>query len=332
MRRREILIVKLGALGDVVRTTGLLKPLRRRYAPCRISWLTARSALPLLRGLPLERKAAVSRKLPSWLGATRFDLILSMDEDRVAARSASALSGERLLGTYLEKGKVLYTPDSEAVFGLGLLADDRAKADSRKRANRLSYQRLWARVLGLKGGRSAFRPLAPGGKRRGGKSGGGNVVAVHAGSGARWPSKRLPEPVAAELLRRLTQAGFSPVLITGPGEKRRNTAILRAAKTGRLAPVMGVAALARWLAGCRAVVATDSLPMHLALAVATPCVALFGPTCPAEIETFGPAVKLTPRRSCRCFYRPVCSGSSCLGEFDAGEVVRQVRRLIGSKR
>jgi heptosyltransferase-2 len=320
MRAKEILLIKLGALGDVVRTTGLLKPLRRRYASCRISWLTSREALPLLTSLPIDRTGVLGAKPPRWLAEDSFDLVVCMDEEVRAARAASLATAAKRVGAYLDaSGRVRYTPDSAPIYGMSLLAPNRRRADGLKRANRISYPRLWARILGLRGQNEDFRPLlaASGGPRRPGSK----VVAVHAGSGERWPSKRLPIPVAAEIVKKLASAGLVPVLVTGPGESRRNAAIARLAGAGRVAPARTLAGLGRWLAGCRAVIATDSLPMHLALAAGVPCVALFGPTSAAEIEMFGRGVKLAPRPPCACFYRPVCSGTSCLSRLDADEVV-----------
>ena len=325
---REILLIKLGALGDVVRTTGLLKPLRRRYAPCRISWLTSRAALPLLRGLPVDRVGVLGAKPPRWLTAGSFDLVVCMDEEVRAARAASAATAAKRVGAYLDaSGRVRYTPDSAPVYGMSLLAPDRGRADALKRANRASYPRLWARILGLSGKTKDFKPLlmAP---SRAPRRAASDVVAVHAGAGGRWPSKRLPVAAAAGIVKGLARAGFSPVLVTGPGEGRRNAAIARLAGAGEVAPARTLAGLARWLAGCRALVATDSLPMHLALAAGVPCVALFGPTSAAEIETFGRAVKLVPSPPCACFYKPVCTGDSCLGRLDPDEVVARTRRLI----
>ncbi|HEX4047788.1 MAG TPA: glycosyltransferase family 9 protein [Elusimicrobiota bacterium] len=325
-RAREILLIKLGALGDVARTTGILGPLRRKHAPCRISWLTTRKALPLLEGLPLDRKAALGARAPRWLSRTRFDLVVCMDDDLRSARAAAATRAARRVGVYLEGGRLRYTPDSAPVFGMSLLAPDRRAADARKRANRASYPRLWARVLELRGRTAEFSPLPMPAARRGRRPR-SSVVAVHAGSGRRWPSKRLPIEVAAELVRRLAQAGLKPVLVAGPGERRRNAAILRRAGAGRVAAARPLPEFGRWLAGCRALVSTDSLPMHLALAARVPCVALFGPTCRAEIETFGRGAKIGPRRPCRCFYKPVCSESSCLADLDVGEIVAMTLRV-----
>jgi heptosyltransferase-2 len=326
-RVREILLIKLGALGDVVRTTGLLMPLRRRYAPCRVSWLTSREALPLLEGLPIDRIGVLGAKPPRWLTEGSFDLVVCMDEEARAARAASAAKAVKRVGAYLDAaGRVRYTPDSAPIYGMSLLAPDRRRADALKRENRASYQRLWARVLGLRGENADFRPLLTTSARVTRRSG-SMVVAVHAGSGPRWPSKRLPIPVAAEIVKRLARAGLSPVLVSGPGEARRNAAIARLAGAGKISPALTLPKLARWLAGCRAVVSTDSLPMHLALAAKVPCVALFGPTSSAEIGTFGRAVKLVPRVPCACFYRPVCADAPCLGLLDPDEVVMQTLRV-----
>lgn len=325
MPSSEILIVKLGARGDVVRTTGLLAPLRRRHAPCRISWLTSRASRPLLAGLPVDRVAVVEARPPRWLRETEFDLVVCMDEARAAVDAAAAARAKRRVGAApAPGGRISYTRDSDAVFGMSLLAPDRERADARKRANRLSYQRLWARALGLKAKDADLRPplrrAAPGERHAA-------IVAVHAGSGIRWPSKRLPTATAAAIVRGLADAGFKPVLVNGPGEGRRNAAIVRLAGAGRVSPALGLGALGRWLSRCRAVVSTDSLPMHLALAAGVPCVALFGPTSRAEIATFGPAAKVVPPVPCRCFYRPRCDGAPCLGTVDAREVVARVREL-----
>ena len=326
MRPRNILLIKLGALGDVVRTTGLLKPLRRRYAPCRLSWLTSRQALPLLRGLPIDRVGVLGARPPRWLAEDSFDLVVCMDEEARAARAASAASAAKRVGTYMDaSGRVCYTPDSARIYGMSLLAPDRRRADGLKRANRTSYPRLWAQVLGLRGERAGLRPLLAPSARRPRRP--GSVVAVHAGSGPRWPSKRLPIAAAAGIVKGLARAGLSPVLVAGPGESRRNAAIMRLAGAGAIAPARTLESFARWLAGCRALVSTDSLPMHLALAAGVPCVALFGPTSAAEIETFGRAVKIVPRPSCACFSRPVCSADSCLGRLDPDEVVAQTLKV-----
>ena len=49
---RRVLIAKLSALGDVLRTTSLLRPQARRHPGARVAWLTSRQALPLLETNP----------------------------------------------------------------------------------------------------------------------------------------------------------------------------------------------------------------------------------------------------------------------------------------
>jgi hypothetical protein len=70
----RILIVKLGALGDVLRTTALLPALRSAYDPCTITWLTRESALPLLAHNPMiDRLVALRMDDVLGLEAVDFD-------------------------------------------------------------------------------------------------------------------------------------------------------------------------------------------------------------------------------------------------------------------
>ena len=41
----EILVIKLGAIGDVIRTTAILSGLKERYKDCKIDWLTKKKAI-----------------------------------------------------------------------------------------------------------------------------------------------------------------------------------------------------------------------------------------------------------------------------------------------
>src|SRR3989338_689816 len=91
----RILIIKLAALGDVLRTTPIVPALRKVHPDAHITWVTQSESLPLLKG-----NQNVNRVLPldfsSWivLSAEEFDLILSIDKDAPAASLAVALKGK----------------------------------------------------------------------------------------------------------------------------------------------------------------------------------------------------------------------------------------------
>lgn len=101
--------------------------------------------------------------------------------------------------------------------------------------------------------------------------------------GAGWPEKTWGEERFAELARRLAvDRGLSPVVSWGPGDEQRAALLSRLVPEAVPLPRIGLRALAHVLAAARLFVAGDTGPLHLADALGTPVVAVFGPTDPAR--------------------------------------------------
>ncbi|PIR15193.1 MAG: hypothetical protein COV48_15740, partial [Elusimicrobia bacterium CG11_big_fil_rev_8_21_14_0_20_64_6] len=145
MRAREILIIKLGALGDVLRTTPLLRRLDGR-----VTWVTRREAFPLLSGNPrIERLVPV--EAGDEVRARAYDLVINFDEDDLACRLASTVRARRRVGAGVRDGAKTYCAasapwfDMSLISRLGLEAADRLKA-----RGRASYQDYLFRACGLR--------------------------------------------------------------------------------------------------------------------------------------------------------------------------------------
>src|SRR5688572_14400837 len=141
------LIVKLGATGDVVRTTTLL---RRLSGP--VTWVTARPNDVLLCGLSgvsASLRIVLWEERHSLLGET-FDLCLNLEDDEQIARILESVRPRRIFGAYLnEQGRMTYTGDSSRWFDLSLISEHgRKRADELKLLNRRSYQELIFEGLG----------------------------------------------------------------------------------------------------------------------------------------------------------------------------------------
>jgi len=81
------------------------------------------------------------------------------------------------------------------------------------------------------------------------------------------------------------------------------------------------------------VVTGDSLGMHLAIAEKRPVVALFGPTCPQEIELYGRGEVITATSHCAPCYRADCSRNpTCMQAIEPGPVVAAVKRWLNGAR
>lgn len=343
----DVLVVKFQALGDVLRTTGLLAPLKRAR-PCRIFWVTKPDARALLENNPAldgiltvdpDDAASVAR-MTRRLGG-RFRLVLSLEEHPAAARLAREACGGELIGVTLEGGRLGYTASSEPWYGMSLLARDGARADELKAANRRSYARLWLGILGLKAPKALpvlrLRPADRAAARRL-RLGRLAPIAFNIGAGPRWPAKQIGTAHAARLLVAAGRAFGRPLLVLGGKERaeieRSRLAIAEASRLDPairpvLAPSLPLRSFAGLIERCAALVTTDSLALHAAAALGVPAVALVGPTSAAELDFHGRGRALTPAGGCACFYASRCARERpCVDDVPASAVVAALRRCL----
>ncbi len=163
---------------------------------------------------------------------------------------------------------------------------------------------------------------------------GADFVAV--GVHARWPTKQWPpERFAAALDEAWRDLGATAVLV-GSGDAAEVAAAVKAA--ARRAPLdltgqTGVKELVAILAEARAMLTNDSGPMHIAAAVGTPVVAVFGPTDPRLTGPYGAAHQVVGgRAACSPCHRRQCvlGGSEairCMKNIGAAEVAERVAAL-----
>ena len=349
---KQIAIIKLGALGDVLRTTALLRPLLLTYPRSRITWITSKEALPLLQGNPSIHEAlpyapSLSRRLRS----TRFDLLLSMDDDPTSGELATSLRAGRLVGSYRDRSeRMVYTPSSAKWFRMGLLNRDPdgglQHANALKRRNRKTYVQIWAEILGLErsGDSQRYEPLLVLSEHEvkeaeyfarfhelGPNDG---VVGFNPGAGSRWPSKRMSPEYAATIARRIRDRISTPVLLLGgPEERATHRRILQLADgaaidAGTSHSLRSFAALVKL---CGVVVTSDSLTLHIGTALKKPIIAFFGPTAPQEIDLYGRGVKLLPPEPCRCFYERTCRlARSCVNRLEINQLLQALEQILGT--
>jgi len=264
------LIVKVGATGDVVRTTPLLSRLKGQ-----VTWLTASKNTVLLEGLNCDLRCFSWEERERALD-TRYDLGRNLEDTLDVGQFLKTLRCKEIFGAYVDSNNSLrYTENSRCWFDLSLISSyGRHEADRLKFLNRQSYQDMIFNGLGL---RFAGEPYLLPEPIETGLSG---DVAIAADAGHVWPMKKWA--YYDELKRRLEDQG----LIVNVLPKRPSL-------LEHLSDVQNH----------RCLVGGDSLPMHLALGTGTRCVTLFTCTSPWEIYDYGIQKKLVSPLLEEFFYK-----------------------------
>lgn len=158
-------------------------------------------------------------------------------------------------------------------------------------------------------------------------------VGLHPAAG--WPTKQWEVERYAGLADRITKRWNARVFVLwGPGEKRHAATVLRSMRMrAELAPEMGVGELAEFLARCDLVVGGDSGPLHLASALGTPVVGLYGPSDPVRNGPAGPGARVVRTGApCAPCWKRSCPDRSCMAFIELDRVWSEVEAAIEETR
>ena len=150
--------------------------------------------------------------------------------------------------------------------------------------------------------------------------------------GAAWPNKRWPPARLAAVASALrNRRGLASIVLWGPGERAlAEEVIALAGGAAILSPQTSIADIVELARGAAVMVSGDTGPTHLAAAVGTPIVGLYGPT---RAERNGPwmpdDVTLSRASICKCHHLRRCTQDvMCLLDIQTGEVVDAVERRL----
>jgi len=346
----RVALIKIGALGDVLRTTALLPGLKRLDPSLGLTWVTSREALPLVANTPYVSEAVEvdGQSANAWRHRS-YDWVISLDDEREFCRLAASLSSERLSGAYEDaNGCLRYTADLEHWFGMGRLRQAKAggltRANQLKRDNSLSYGEIFYTGLGLPPPverpslvlqellrRWARQWLCDRGLE------GRPLVGFNTGAGTRWRFKSWGEHQTAELARRLAgELHVGIVIMGGPSETERNARIVSSARSPAVIATptdLNLLSFASIIGQCATLLTSDSLALHIGLALRRPVVTFFGPTSDAEIDVFGLGEKVTTPLQCRRCYLADCDvRPHCMESISVDDLFEAVRRWLPNPR
>ena len=265
----NILIIKLGATGDVVRTTPLLEKLGGK-----ITWITAAKNVALLEGVK-KNPRSLSWEQRSAVANERHDFVINLEDTPDAAQFLQTIKFGKLFGAFADGDKLNYTDDSRGWFDLSLISRfGKSEADKLKLKNRRTYQDLIFDGLGFRFAGEKYLLPEPA------KTNLSGDVAISPKAGHVWPMKNWS--YYAELKRELEKKGLVVNVLPD-----------RATLLEHLGDVRNH----------RVLVSGDSLPMHFALGTGTRCVTLFNCTSPWEIFDYGIQRQITSPLLAEFFFK-----------------------------
>ena len=331
----NILIVRLGALGDVVHAIPAAAALRAAIPDARIDWLVDakhRDIVDLVtvvdRVVPVE-----GRTLGAWVDAARrvrqvrYDVALDFQGLMKSAVLARASGAPRVAGFSIwhlrEKGARPFYSETRDPHG-----DDATQHVILKNLSLLA-------AVGVSTTRIEF-PLgdvvssAPDTVR---DATGGSTFAM-LNPGAAWANKRWPAARFGDVAAFLRDVrGLPSVVIWGPGEQDLARAVVDAADgAAHLAPPTRISDLVALARAAALVVSGDTGPLHVAAAAGTPVVAIFGPSNPRRNGPWSPHDQVVSRfDACTCRYARRCRAQQwCLDSVSVAEVTAAIQQRLAA--
>lgn len=266
----KILIIKLGAAGDVVRTTTLLHLFKKDE----VYWITSSDNLILLKDNPFISKIFLFEEL-QFGKMPEYDLVINLEDNFESAQIVSEIKFKELFGCYLDNNRLIYTENSSEWFDLSLISKfGKQKADELKFENKLSFQELIFNGLGYNfQGEPYILPSSP-------KTDLDGDIAISPKAGNRWPMKNWA--YFNELANILKDKGFTINFLPQRPTMLEHLSDVRNHKL---------------------LISGDSLPMHFALGSNIKCLTFFLCTSASEIYDYGVQTKLVSPLLKEFFYR-----------------------------
>jgi heptosyltransferase-2 len=331
-----ILIIKLDAIGDVLRTTSILHSLKKKYPDSNINWLTKSNAADIFKNNDFVDKVLIyeNSHTLSDLQNIKYDVVINLDPSPVSSSLASYTNAKLKVGFGLnEKGKVYpFNKEAEEWFEMGAF-------DSLKAGNTKTYQQVIHEICSLEFAKNRIifnltEEESLNGKKfydDNGLSKFDKIIGINAGASNRWEFKKWRKEGYVELMKNLAREYNCAFLLFGGNNevdlnKRLKKDCRNVFDTGSDNSLRNFAS---YINLCDVLVTGDTLALHVATALEVPSVCIFGPTSYAEIEDYSLVKKVYPDMNCLVCYKNTCDFKpNCMELVTTEMVLKEVITIL----
>lgn len=329
MTRQSFLIVRLGALGDIVHAIPVVAALRAAFPDARIGWLVHprfASLLHLVDGLdrvhPLDRRSGASAIRD--VRREGYGVCLDLQGLLKSAALARLSGARRVIGfsrPLLRESAAALAYTETGGEGSGHVID--------KNLSLLSLLGVTATTR-LFPVRIPDTPVVPCTRQILGIGPDQPFALIN--PGAAWPNKRWPADRFGEVARRLRDRFDLPsAVLWGPDETTLAASVVRASgEAARMAPQTTMVEMLALASAARVLVSGDTGPLHLAAAAGTPVVGVYGPTPPGRNGPWDVRDEvISSHDTCDCVFKRQCTASTwCLERITVDAVAEAASRRL----
>jgi ADP-heptose:LPS heptosyltransferase len=313
----KILIIKLGAIGDVIRTTPLLTKIKKVYPSAEIFWLTNCPEV-----VPEMVDHILCMELPNvlYLYAIHFDILYNLDKDREACALASLISANTKKGFILKDGKCSPV-DQDAVhkFNTGIF-------DDINRENQKSYIQEVFEICGFtfEGERYILPKMNLNKEFLITES--KPLIGLNIGCGARWGTRLWPEENWISLAMQLKSKGYGVLLLGGELENEKNIKISGNSGSTYLGyyPLKDFFAL---INQCDLIVTCVTMALHIAIGLNKKIILFNNIFNKNEFELYDTGTIIEPEVDCIGCYRQSCN-TKCMELITVDTVLKKIEDTL----
>lgn len=334
----NIVLIHLGAMGAVVRSTALLAPIKRKYPSSRITWITESPMHKLLQDHPLIDRVLTTSAQDLCIARTMdYEIGFIVDKSQLACGIAQELKIDMSFGFTVDaqSGAILpATWHAQELWEIGL-SDQKKFFENQKTENQLVAEALglsWKRddydvrlnyqeIKKAERSRHEWRLDAK-----------QPIIGFNTGCGPLMPAKKWTPEFHRQVLKACLAIGYQNlVLLGGPDDQITNQAIAKDLPVIQSSTDQGIRTGAQNILACDIVVTGDSLGMHLAIAMKKHVIAWFGPSCEVEIDLFDRGEKLLAEVGCSPCWKKDCQKSPmCYDRVALEQVMASIGRGVQS--
>ena len=323
--KTKILFVKLGAIGDVIRTTPLLERYKKEFGDCHFSWITHSPQV-----LPKEQVDLVykwNESSVSFLAHQNFDIAINLDKDKEACMFLTLVNSKKKFGFIWQDGHINTATDQAEHKLITGIFDHISKKNTKNYLEEI-FEICHFDFNGEEYQINLHQDLSNAWSKRLDELAGDKIIiGLNTGCGLRWKTRLWPKKYWINLINELEKQGYFCLLMGGKDEDKMNR--FYAKETN--ATYLGTFSLEEFIAitnNTDIIVTPVSMMMHIALALSKQLMLFHNIFNVNEFELYNRGIIIEPTSGCDCYFGNTCSRKkSCMEDISVQDVLVNIAML-----